>query len=339
MASTLRRLPGRYTGPHPYQVSGSLDGLTPGRREIERLIVKRLGPDAREGLAPLAAFKDLRRLELEWPEAVDLSLLAGLELELLRIEYGQRLDLGPLAGVSLKHLDLVSPRDCTVPSRWPLDPSLESFGLMVERPFGGLLRDAVAAVPWAALRSLRGLALGGRGNFVDLGFLADLPQLEVLDVRGLRHRGPGPSPFAPPFEGLSVDLAGGLSEVDDEEAVRAAWEEHRRAAGRTGESMAFRALWDEPADEEAAPEPAWEISAPADDGDPWSVYGSLCLAAEGRDGETEYDALRVARRRLREADPALPRRLDFDPEANGTGIMARSREDLEAALRILGLTD
>jgi hypothetical protein len=65
MASSLRRLPGRYMGLHPYQASGSLDGLTPGRREIGRLIVKRLGPDAREGLAPLQAFKDLRRLELE----------------------------------------------------------------------------------------------------------------------------------------------------------------------------------------------------------------------------------------------------------------------------------
>jgi hypothetical protein len=65
MASSLRRLPGRYMGLHPYQVSGSLDGLSPGRREIGRLIVKRLGPDAREGLAPLEAFKDLRRLELE----------------------------------------------------------------------------------------------------------------------------------------------------------------------------------------------------------------------------------------------------------------------------------
>jgi hypothetical protein len=188
-----------------------------------------------------------------------------------------------------------------------------------------------------ALGSLRRLHLGGEGNFVDLGLLAELPQLELLEVRGLRHRGPGPSPLAPPFPGLSLDLAGGLSEVDDEEAVRAAWEEHRRAAGRTGESMSFRALWDPPADE--APEAAWEISAPADDGDPWSVYGSLWLASDGRDGETEYDALKVARRRIREANPALLRRLDFDPEANGTGIMARSREDLEAALRILGLTD
>ena len=44
-------------------------------------------------------------------------------------------------------------------------------------------------------------------------------------------------------------------------------------------------------------------------------------------------------RRLREADRALLRRLDFDPEAGGTGILARSREDLEAALGILGLTD
>jgi hypothetical protein len=97
------------------------------------------------------------------------------------------------------------------------------------------------------------------------------------------------------------------------------------------------ALWADP--EELEGPAAWAITEPEDDGDPWSVYASLYLAAEGRDGETEYDVLKVARRRLRESDPALLRRLDFDPEANGTGILARSREDLEAALRILGLTD
>ena len=43
------------------------------------------------------------------------------------------------------------------------------------------------------------------------------------------------------------------------------------------------------------------------------------------------------RSRLKAADPALEKRLDFDPESSGTGIMASSREDLEAALRILGV--
>jgi hypothetical protein len=53
--------------------------------------------------------------------------------------------------------------------------------------------------------------------------------------------------------------------------------------------------------------------------------------------KTEHDALRAARKTLKEADPQLLRRLDFDPEADGTGIMARTREDLVAALAILGI--
>jgi hypothetical protein len=241
MASSLRRLPGRYMGLHPYQVSGSLDGLTPGRREIGRLIVKRLGPDAREGLAALEAFKDLRRLELEWPEEVDLSPLAGLELEWLQIEYPQRMDLGPLSTLhGGQLLDVNNPRDCTVPAEWPLSASIKHLGLGVERPHGALLRAAVQAIPWPTLTSLKRVALSGDGNYVDLGFLAELPRLEGLWVYGLRHRGPGPSPFAPPFEGLPLDLEGGICDVEDHEAVQAAWKEHRRAAGRTGETMGFR---------------------------------------------------------------------------------------------------
>jgi hypothetical protein len=126
-------------------------------------------------------------------------------------------------------------------------------------------------------------------------------------VYGLRHRGPGPSPFAPPFEGLPLDLEDGICDVEDHEAVRAAWEEHRRAAGRTGPSISFRALSADAVEPEVAA--AWQILEPEHEDDPWSVYGSLWLAAEGRDGETEYEALKVARRRLREADPALLRRL------------------------------
>jgi hypothetical protein len=228
-------------------VSGSLDGLTPGRREIGRLIVKRLGPGAREGLAPLEAFKDLRRLELDWPEEVDLSPLAGLDLEWLRIEYPQRMELGPLAGLrGVKLLDVYYARDCTVPAEWPLSPSSEHRGLGVERPYGALLRQAVQAIPWSALTSLTRVALSGDGNYVDLGFLAELPGLEGLWVYGLRHRGTGPSPFAPPFPGLPLDLEGGICDVEDHEAVRVAWEEHRRAAGRTAPTMEFRALWAPP---------------------------------------------------------------------------------------------
>ncbi len=50
MASPLRRLPGRYIGPHPYQVSGSLDGLTPGRREVGTGILARSREDLEAAL-------------------------------------------------------------------------------------------------------------------------------------------------------------------------------------------------------------------------------------------------------------------------------------------------
>jgi len=43
-------------------------------------------------------------------------------------------------------------------------------------------------------------------------------------------------------------------------------------------------------------------------------------------------------RQLRLADPALLQRLDFDPENAGTGISARTREDLQTAPRMLAIS-
>jgi hypothetical protein len=40
---------------------------------------------------------------------------------------------------------------------------------------------------------------------------------------------------------------------------------------------------------------------------------------------------------IRTADADLARRLDFDQEADGTGIAAPTREDLESALRMIGV--
>ncbi len=54
----------------------------------------------------------------------------------------------------------------------------------------------------------------------------------------------------------------------------------------------------------------------------WHTYGSLWEAFDGRYRGSEYDALQAARRLLRRAAPALLRRMDFDPEADGTGIFA-----------------
>jgi len=85
---------------------------------------------------------------------------------------------------------------------------------------------------------------------------------------------------------------------------------------------------------EAAARVEWDIDE-FDDGR-WGIYGSLYVALEFDDGDEEQ-ALRRARRRLREADPKLLKRVDFDPEGSGTGISAAAREDLEAVRRILAL--
>ncbi|MGZ6641717.1 MAG: hypothetical protein ACXVFT_07745 [Solirubrobacteraceae bacterium] len=163
--TALRRLPGEYYGRHPYLVSKSLDGLQPGRREVGKIIVRHLGPDAAECLHPLHAFGDLRELELEWAADVDLEPLAALPLEALRIEYGQRLDLEPLARMpALRSLSIIAPRSCTVPAEWPLGPPLTQLFLSVERPAAGLLREAVTAIPWRRLTGLTSLAVMGEAT-------------------------------------------------------------------------------------------------------------------------------------------------------------------------------
>src|SRR5262249_5966550 len=86
------------------------------------------------------------------------------------------------------------------------------------------------------------------------------------------------------------------------------------------------------------PPPPWTISA-LPDGEGWLVYGSFAREERGEHdrSDTEYDALRRAKGRLRSVDAALLRRLDFDPENAGTGIFAASREDVEEALRAMGV--
>jgi hypothetical protein len=333
----LRRLPGQYHGPHPYRISGSLDGVVPGRRAVGRLIVGRLGAQASEGLAPLGAFSDLRELELERAVDVDLEPLTALALEQLRIDNGRALDLEPIARIeTLEHLSVLAPSDCVMPSSWPLSPTLRQLMLSARDDDARFISDAVSAIPWSQLRALEGLGLMGDGCRVDLGFLEALPWLRYLSIWGIRHAGRDGSPIVPPFAGLPGGLLGGLIEVPDDEGATSAWLAHvGPPAGPDQPGLQFRALhW--PTDEERDAR-AWTIREPDLDGDPWTTYGSLHDAAQGQDGDTETDALRAARGRLRAADAALLRRLDFDSEANGTGIYAHSRTDLEAALELLGL--
>lgn len=336
VAGRLRRLPGTYHGRHPYAISGSLDGAAPGRRAVEHLKVGRLRAGVTEGLRPLAAFTDLRELELEWLDGLDLDPLKSLPLESLRIDNGRRLDLGPLARIkTLKSLFVMSVKECVVPREWSLTDSLTLLWLVVDDDDDAeLLAQMVAAIPWSRLRALRQLAvMGDNGTPLDLAFLSQLPQLEALDLRDIQHRGPARSPLEPPFEGLPPALSRGLIEVPEPHRIREALIEHRSVADvARGALPSFRELWIEA---EGAAD--WSIDPPDEDVEEWTTYGSLCSAAEGRDGDTEYEALAAAKRRLRAADPALLRALDFDQEADGTGISAPTREQLERALGILGL--
>lgn len=71
----------------------------------------------------------------------------------------------------------------------------------------------------------------------------------------------------------------------------------------------------------------------------YAVYGPLLEAGlpgvDPEDGMGEHEACERAQALVGEADAALASRLDFDPEAGGTGVLAPSAEDLERFLRLL----
>jgi hypothetical protein len=194
------------------------------------------------------------------------------------------------------------------------------------------------AVDWSALSDLTMLDIrvGGTGEPLveaDLGFLRELPRIDNLWVSGVRHIGPEPSPLEPPFDGLSRGLRRVIFEASDPVAAEAAMRRYVTMPDdelRIGVHLLSTAVAGEA-------EPPWAITEPIEADGHWFAYGSLAEhAGQGRDS-TEYDALTAARRVLRAADPALLRRLDFDPESSGTTILATSRDDLATALSILGL--
>ena len=126
-----------------YEISGSLDGVRFDDRVVRMLTVRRLGKEATEGLRPLAPLRDLRRLHLERISGVDLTPLAALELEILGINEARDVDLAPLADLAgLWYLHLVAVRDCRLPARVSLPPSLRALSLT----YPGDLREPLAAL-------------------------------------------------------------------------------------------------------------------------------------------------------------------------------------------------
>jgi hypothetical protein len=323
----LQKLPGRPAELGMYRLTGDLaDVPTPGRRTVRVLEVRADGGPA-DGLSALTQFTSLERLTLNGVDGMRLEPLAELALTQLIVADSRGLDLAPLAGLAgLESLWLTSLADCRVPDRLRLPASLRALVLLQDDP--AVLEALVRAIDWEALGALRELDLAATGTpaRVDLGFLTGLGELERLELAsGVIHRGPGPSPLDPPFPGLSRKLTWLRFESDDPERVQ---QELYREIAPTGVVAFPRASSDGEGED-------WAILAPEAADDPWQVYGSL---ADAYGEQLEHDALRTARARLREADPALLRRLDFDQEADGTGIYARSREDVERALEILGLS-
>jgi hypothetical protein len=326
-----------------YDLSGSLDGVVPGRRVVRDLEVRRLDGRGTQGLEPLVAFGDLRHLTLERVSNLSLAPLEHLALESLRIEVAGGLDLGTLAPpATLRRLTLFDlDENCAVPKSLVLPSAFERLTVIETRAghTGAVVQALLGAVDWSRLSGLESfdVRLGGLHDIepieLDLSFVDSLPDLIYLWVTGVHHRGPGPSPLEPPFEGLSRKLRRLIFDADDPDAIRPAVQAYLGVPVSPlteGISVRQRRPY-------KPPRPAWAILGPADGSGVCHVYGSLADAAGMTSDQTETQALRGARRRLREADPKLLRRLDFDPESSGTGISARSREDLERALRILGL--
>ena len=324
-----------WVGADTWTVSGTLDGVVPPEyRTVEELYVDHVGPNTTQGLLPLAVFKDLRHLHLEVVAGVDLSVLSELPLETLSLKYVRNVDLAALGTMPrLEHLLLFSLRDVVVPSQLALPGSLRSLSVVQDgwRESGRPAEAAIRAADWSRLSALDSLVLRVGGNEplepvqVDLGFLRVLPTLTDLRIGpGVHHRASTPSPLAPPFDGLSRRLRRIEIDTWKPSAVRNAL---KRRYPRAVSNVRLRTR-------HRPGTGSWQVMRTGSD---WHTYGSLWEAADGRYGLTENEALQAARRRLRRDAPTLLRRLDFDQEAGGTGIAARSRRDLLRALEYLGI--
>jgi hypothetical protein len=319
-----------------YIASGSLADIAgPGRRRVTWLELRSLRPG--EDLSTLTRFPDVDTLELDYVDDVDLSVLADLALRRLTLAHVSGVDLAAAAQLpALEILGILNVNDVVIPPL-PLAPSLVGLTIINDDPDldGRPVKETIEAIEWGRLGVLQTLTIrvGGLHQLapieVDLGFLACLPTLEYLVLApGIHHAGRQPSPLEPPFDGLSRRLSYVRTEAADPDALEPAL----RAYLGPDAGLALKARRTTP----AVTRP-WSIGE-LPDGQGWVMYGSFFREEHGEHDDTEDDALRRARRRLRAADPALLRRLDFDPESAGTGISAASREDLERALMILGLT-
>lgn len=331
----LKKIPGN-SGEGWYTVSGSLEEVTgPGRRTVEILEVHR-ATDL--DLSVLSAFPDLRRLELERVARVRIETLPRLPGLDLGLELISHTDLAGLSGRDdLRRLAIVDASECHVPPRMTLPDQLESLWLTanIDRSTGEPIKAMLEAIDWSQLSGLRDLNVrvsSGPLVQVDLGFLRLLPNLERLEVRdGIEHVGPQPSPLEPPFSGLSKRLTWVRIDAWDPPRVQAAMQSYLGLSvdPMTRPPTVYQRYGWEP------DLPAWSVFETAGG---WGVYGSFYEVFDGAVGDTEDDALREVKRRVRAVDRSLLKRLEFDQEAAGTGVWALDRVDIERLLEIVGVT-
>lgn len=314
-----------------YDVSGSLDGVRPGNRMVRWLSVKGLTRESREGLRPLTAFEHLETLELVGLSGVDLAPLAEVTTKRLTMTSLEGVDLAPLARLGpLRILSIGNLRDCRVPEHLPLPTTLESLGLANDLPpdGGAPVKALIDAIDWGGLPELRSLDIRVGGLRSSDTITVSTRFLEPLRCLDYLRLDPGVW-LDPPFEGLPPTLTSITVDAWDPDTTRDML--RRQLPG--AHVLVQQRFGPAPAVER------WAIAPPEPGDDPpeWSAYGSLADAAGDPSVETENQALRLARRRLRDTDRALAARVEWDQEADGTSIIASSREDLERALEILGL--
>jgi hypothetical protein len=177
-----------------YEASGTLEGVTPGRRTVRHVEVRRLGASSVDRLRPLTGFGELTVLELERLEGVDLSPLAELPVALRRLLLGdmRAVDLAPLRELHDVDFLLLSQihDDCRIPDELRLPSSLRGLSLGNDKRglTGAPIKRLIEAIDWQRLGGLRvlNLRVGGLEALapieVDLGLLRHLPKLERLDI-------------------------------------------------------------------------------------------------------------------------------------------------------------
>jgi hypothetical protein len=340
MTVKWQKVPGRPAELGMYRLSGNLAELEgPGKRVVRDLEVTRVeGPPT--ALAVFAAFPDLQRLGVGGIDGMRLDPLAAIGLQSLAISGARNLDLAPLSAFAgLRQLLLSGLEHCRVPDRLALPATLRSLVLLTQTPEGepDVVAALVRSIDWSALPDLKELDIRADGALlrVDLGILRELPNLERLDLpTGVVHDAAGPSPLEPPFEGLSRKLQWLRIESDDPDRLTSLLNAYLPSP--------CAAVLPRPDYGDAGAhtdEGEWEIIGPdsQDRASGWQVYGSLADAFEDVSFDDEHEACKLAKARLQTVDPERASRIEFDSEADGTGIYAHSREDLEWALATLGL--